>query len=182
VGLPVFRYHPNPIATGVVVRSDNQCVVCGQRPGFVYNGIPHCREEIDERSICPWCIADGSAHDRLNATFTNRAMIGAGLVPPEPVFDAVVEEIAYRTPGFNAWQSERWFAHCEDGAAFLGAMGCAELNAAGPAALEAIRASTGLEGEDWDAFLGALDRADSPCAYLFRCLHCGQFGGYTDAD
>ena len=39
-----------------------------------------------------------------------------------------------------------------------------------------------LEGDDWLAFFDALDKDGSPTGYLFRCLHCGALGGYTDSD
>jgi uncharacterized protein CbrC (UPF0167 family) len=81
-----------------------------------------------------------------------------------------------------AWQTESWFTHCDDGAAFIGAMGCDDLLKVGQEAVGVIRDSTGLDGEDWDEFFAALDHDGSPRAYLFRCLRCGQFGGYTDAD
>jgi uncharacterized protein CbrC (UPF0167 family) len=61
-------------------------------------------------------------------------------------------------------------------------MGAADLTRAGGEAVGVIQDSTGLEGEDWDNFFAALDRDGSPRAYLIRCLHCGEFGGYTDAD
>jgi uncharacterized protein len=180
--LPPFRYHPDPIATGMIVASNDKCIVCEQERGYLYNGVPYCEEEVEELSICPWCISDGSAKDQLDAEFTDPASIGGGLVGTGPPPTEVVEEIAYRSPGFNAWQTESWFTHCDDGAAFVGAMGCDDLRKIGQEAVGVIRDSTGLEGEDWDDFFAALDRDGSPRAYLFRCLHCGQFGGYTDAD
>jgi uncharacterized protein len=90
--------------------------------------------------------------------------------------------IAHRTPGFRGWQQESWFAHCNDGAAFLGAVGRAELELHGPEAQRAIQTSTGIDADDWDGFFAALEKDGSPTAYLFRCQHCGVFGGYTDAD
>jgi uncharacterized protein len=59
-------------------------------------------------------------------------------------------------------------------------MGCDDLATLGQKAVGVIRDSTGLDGEDWDDFFAVLD--GSPRAYLFRCLHCGRFGDYTDAD
>jgi uncharacterized protein CbrC (UPF0167 family) len=179
---PLFRYHPDPIATGMIVASKNSCMICEQARGYVYNGVPYCEEEVEELSICPWCISDGSAHDQLDAEFTDSASIGSGLVGTGPPPIEVIEEIAYRSPGFNAWQTECWFTHCDDGAAFIGAMGCDDLTKLGQEAVRVIRDSTGLDGEAWDDFFAALDGDGSPCAYLFRCLHCGQFGGYADAD
>ncbi|WP_274521918.1 CbrC family protein [Burkholderia pyrrocinia] len=36
--LPAFRYHPDPLATGSVIRSDARCVCCGDARGYVYAG------------------------------------------------------------------------------------------------------------------------------------------------
>jgi uncharacterized protein CbrC (UPF0167 family) len=182
VELPHFRYHPDPVATRMFVASEGTCVVCRHARGFLYTGVPYSEEEIDEESICPWCIADGSAHEKLGAEFTDAASIGSGLVGTGPVSPEITEEIAFRTPGFSGWQSECWFTHCDDGAAFLGVMGGRELSGAGPEAIAAVQESTGLADESWNEFFAALDREGSPAAYLFRCLHCGRFGGYTDAD
>jgi len=34
----------------------------------------------------------------------------------------VVEEVAYRTPGFSGWQQERWWTHCREWRNCCGAM------------------------------------------------------------
>ncbi|ALX16434.1 hypothetical protein P350_32710 [Burkholderia cepacia JBK9] len=34
----------------------------------------------------------------------------------------------------------------------------------------------------WERFLAALDKDGSPAAYVFRCIHCGEPGGYPDCD
>jgi len=95
--LPKFKYHPNPIATGSVERSDVKCVCCGQARGFVYTGPVYSVENYED-CICPWCIADGSAHEKLEASFHDESGVGGGgewdEVPGE-----VVEEVAWRTPG-----------------------------------------------------------------------------------
>jgi uncharacterized protein len=52
VELPRFRYHPDPLATGMIVVSGEDCVVCEQARGYLYSGVPFCEEEVDEESIC----------------------------------------------------------------------------------------------------------------------------------
>jgi uncharacterized protein CbrC (UPF0167 family) len=133
--LPMFKYHPDPLRTGSVVRSDTQCVSCGKVRGYVYVGPVYAIKDYDD-CICPWCIADGSAHARLNATFHDESGVGGG-GEWDDVPEEVVEEIAWRTPGFNAWQQEQWWTHCGDGAKFLGCVGHDELTAAGDEAVEA---------------------------------------------
>jgi uncharacterized protein CbrC (UPF0167 family) len=109
--LPSFRYHPDPVATGSVVRADEACSVCGEARGFLYGGPVYSRH--DEELICPWCIADGSAHERYDAEFTD----SEGL---EDVPRDVVDEVTQRTPGFSGWQQEHWLSHCGDACAFVG--------------------------------------------------------------
>jgi uncharacterized protein CbrC (UPF0167 family) len=175
--LPHFRYHPDPIATGSVEPSDVTCALCSQARGYIYTGPVHCEEDHEE-DLCPWCIADGSAFELLGAEFTDSEGIGSfgDAVPGE-----VADEIAFRTPGFNSWQQARWFSCCGDGAEFLGPMGAKQLAAIGPAAIEAIRTGGEWErGKQWEDHFRALDREGEPTAYLFRCLTCHRYGGYSD--
>ena len=175
--LPRFKYHPDPLATGSVVASEATCPVCETARGFVYDG--SIFGEADVENICPWCIADGSAHEQCDVEFTDIADVG-GYGDWDDVPEHVAEEVAYRTPGFSGWQQERWYTHCGDACEFLGPMGKQQLENLGPQAVSAIRDESGFTDEDWTEFFESLDRDRGPTAYLFRCLHCGHFGGYTD--
>lgn len=180
MNVPGFKYHPDPVASGSVVESDTRCACCGESKGYVYVGPVYAEDELDS-SICPWCIADGSAQDQLGASFNDEDGIGDyGNWAPVP--EGVVREVAYRTPGFSGWQQERWWTHCGDAAAFIGRVGHKELLAYGPEAIAAIQESTCLTDDRWEHFFAALDKNGSPTAYLFRCLKCGVFGGYQDCD
>lgn len=177
---PKFRYHPNPIETGSVIESDAVCKCCEKERGYIYVGPVYCEDELDE-SICPWCIADGSAHEKFDTSFTDEVGIG-GYGDWEPVPEEVIETVAYRTPGFSGWQQEQWWTHCGDAAAFVGRAGRKELLSLGQEAVTAIRESTGLpEGQKWSEFFAALDKEGSPTAYIFRCTKCGALGGYQDS-
>jgi uncharacterized protein CbrC (UPF0167 family) len=181
MNLPQFKYHPDPLATGSVERSDATCVCCGQKRGFIYTGPVYAEEELYDR-ICPWCIADGSAQAKLGAEFTDAA--GVGGCPWDEVPGEVVAEVAYRTPGFCGWQQERWWTHCGDAAEFLGLAGGKEVEAYGPELIESLRDDAGLteNDEEWNRYYRALDKEGSPTAYVFRCRHCGRLGGYSDCD
>jgi uncharacterized protein CbrC (UPF0167 family) len=180
MNLPTFRYHPDPIGTGSIVESPEECCACGEPRGFVYAGPVYAEEDLDD-ALCPWCIADGTAHEQFAAEFVDAAAIGGDgewdAVPPE-----TVEEVAYRTPGFSAWQQEKWFTHCGDAAAFLGPAGWAELKRFGQQAIDAIAEESGLEGDELEDYLHSLDRDGGPTAYMFRCRNCNRFGGYSDRD
>jgi uncharacterized protein CbrC (UPF0167 family) len=95
--LPIFKYHPSPIATGSIVPSAEVCPVCGESRGFAYDSIPYGMNELEH--ICPWCIASGSAHEKFGVEFTDTEGVG-GQGQWEKVPKEVVEEVAFRTPGF----------------------------------------------------------------------------------
>jgi uncharacterized protein CbrC (UPF0167 family) len=178
-GIPKFRYHPDPVATGSVEASAVRCVCCDRERGYIYVGPVYAEEEY-EGKICPWCIADGSAHDKLDAEFVDLEGIG-DYGSWEPVDGSIATEVAFRTPGFSGWQQERWFTCCEDAAVFLGPAGYSELMKHGAKAVEAIRAELGWDdGPQWQEYLRSLSREGEPTAYLFRCSHCGTVGGYSD--
>ncbi|MGX8903930.1 CbrC family protein [Streptomyces netropsis] len=171
--LPVFPYHPDPVSTGAVIRSDTVCVCCGRARGFISTGPVYAVEDLGRR-LCPWCIADGSAAERFEARFTD-------VVDDVPLELLLV--ITGRTPGFAGWQQERWLTHCGDGAAFLGTVGAAEL-ANCPEALAGLREE--LADASWppaqtEQYLGALSKDGQPTAYLFRCRSCGSHLAYSDA-
>jgi uncharacterized protein len=114
--LPDFPYHPDPVATGAVAESDAVCVCCRRARGLLYTGPVYAPADLSE-ALCPWCIADGAAAARFDASFSD---------VPELPDDVPAETIAHvlrRTPGFRGWQQERWLFHCGDGAAFLGTAG-----------------------------------------------------------
>ena len=174
MNFPLFKYHPDPIASGSVAESDETCLCCDQKRGFIYTGPVYAIEDLDNK-ICPWCIADGSAAEKFEAVFTDEDGIGE-----EELAVETQEKVARRTPGFAAWQQERWLSCCNDAAAFLGPMGSAELKKLGPSALDALRAETGLEDEKWNDFFTSLDRHNGPTAYVFQCLHCSSIKAYCD--
>lgn len=178
--LPIFKYHSDPIATGSIELSENVCEACEQVRGFIYTGPVYAEEELVD-AICPWCIYDGTAHKKLNAHFVDTAGIG-GYGDWEKISNEIIEEVANKTPGFNGWQQERWFTHCSDAAEFLGAVGKKELEGLGRDAISAIKAEIGFDGSQWENYFQCLDKNDGPTVYIFKCLHCGKFGGYSDID
>ncbi|MEV0291813.1 CbrC family protein [Kribbella sp. NPDC050820] len=167
VGLPVFRYHPDPVATGSVAQSAEVCGRCGAARGFVYVGPTYAVEEVE--FLCPWCIADGSASKHFDAVFTTTD--GApGDVPAD-----VLDDVARRTPGFAGWQQERWMFHCADAAEFHGRAGWEQVRAT-PGAVDSLL----VEGWREDV-LPHLSADGDLTAYLFRCRHCGQGLAYADS-
>jgi hypothetical protein len=176
--LPTFKYHPDPVATGVVEASESPCLGCNRIRGHIYTG-PVDSEKFHHLSgsLCPWCIADGTAAARFGAVFND-----AGTM--EEVSPEVRWEIESRTPGFIGWQQEQWLACCGDAAAFLGLAGAKELRDQFPEAIRAVKEHLEedyeLEGADLEEFFHALKKDDQPTAYVFRCLHCRKYLAYVD--
>jgi len=165
--LPAFAYHPDPVATGSIMRSADVCERCRQARGYVYTGPTYSMDEVE--FLCPWCIADGSAAAAFRAEFTTAD--GAPADVPDTVLDAVLR----RTPGFAGWQQERWLFHCSDGAEFRGRIGYHDATAL-PGVIESITA------DDWsEDVLRHMSPDGDLTGYLFRCRQCGTFLAYADA-
>ena len=171
---PLFKYHPDPIASGSVAESETKCLCCERKTGFIYKGPVHAEDTL-ENKICPWCIADGSAAEKFEAVFTDEEGIGADELGVE-----TQEKLARRTPGFDGRKRGRWLACCNDAAAYLGAMGREELESLGPLVVEAVRMELGLQGAEWVNFFGSLHKDHGPTAYVFQCLHCSAIKAYAD--
>ncbi len=166
------------LATGAIrVDEDTPCLGCNRIRGYIYTGPAYTEKNfILTHHICPWCIADGTAAKLFGASFTDTAMID---VP-----DAVRKEIEQRTPGFHGWQQEEWLACCDDGAAFLGVAGNAELRRDFPDAIPAVKnflkEEMDLEDDDAEEYFESLQKGGEPSAYVFRCMHCGKYLAYVD--
>lgn len=177
MSLPEFRYHPDPIGSGSVIESDVTCRCCGQQRGYVCDAPVYAEEDLDGH-LCPWCIADGNASVKFEATFVDDEAFDDGI--PESVMD----EISQRTPGFASWQAEQWPACCDDATAFLTPAGIKEIRAgyreAESELLNYIIYEMKVSGGAATRLLQSLDKDNGPTAYLFRCLHCEKLHFYID--
>jgi len=177
MNLPSFKYHREPIQSGSVEKSNERCRCCNELRGYIYVGPVYSDEDLAD-SICPWCIADGAAHRKFGATFIDEAALPDGL--PE----SVIEEAAWRTPGYNAWQSERWFSCCNDAMTFLEPAGIQEIRASYRnlefSVLGNILYGLHISGGAATRLLESLHKQSGPTAYIFQCSHCGQYQTFVD--
>jgi uncharacterized protein CbrC (UPF0167 family) len=175
--LPEFRYHPDPIRSGSIVASDTQCVCCGARRGFIYAGPVYSEHELED-ALCPWCIANGSAHQTFDASFADPARF------PDDIPQEIVEEITWRTPGFSSWQEPEWLTCCGDAAAFLEPAGYPEIRAHYPqlegTLMTYIVHELEISGGAATRLLHGLNRDQGPTAYVFVCRHCDAQPAYID--
>ncbi|MBL0170337.1 MAG: CbrC family protein [Gemmatimonadaceae bacterium] len=179
-GLPHFRYHPDPLASGSVVISDATCECCGEARGHVYTGPCYAETELED-ALCPWCIADGSAHERLDVTFVDSEAFDDDAAEAAEAAQSCIME---RTPGFHAWQPERWPSCCDEPAAFVGPFGIAEIRERFPkiegSLMTSIVYDLGVSGGAAQRLLDSLKRDEAPTAFVFRCLHCDGMPAYVD--
>ena len=169
MSLPLFRYHPDPIRTGSIEASGQICICCKKQRGFIYMGPAYSEQDLD-KSLCPWCIADGSAHKKLRAEFVDTEAFPSGT--PQ----SAIAEITQRTPGYNAWQTEVWPLCCNDATAFLGPHGIADIRKEcyerEGEILTHIVQEMHISGSAASRLLNSLDKDRGPTLYLFKCLHC----------
>ena len=163
--LPHFRYHPDPIRTGAIVQSSDECECCGQRPGWAVKKPIYCEDEVE--TICPGCVADGSAAEKFHGSFNDdQSLIGAGLDK------AIVDEVCKRTPSYECWQQESWIACCDDACEFHGEAAKESLLALDQDGLMGLSAEAGLDFNDLVEMLKDYAPGGSPAVYHFVCRHC----------
>ena len=174
LGLPTFRYHPNPLETGAFEESADgvACDCCGKTTHIYYTAPFFSVENIEH--LCPDCIASGEAARKYNGSFQDDCSVDDGVDDP-----ARLDELIHRTPGYHGWQQEYWRAHCGDYCAFLGYVGARELRALG--VLEEVLDDPMWDDEQKEMIRESVNGGHLQC-YLFRCLHCGKHLVWLDFD
>lgn len=176
--LPSFRYHPDPVGSGSIIRSTDSCSACGHARGFIYDAVSFADDDTEIR-FCPWCIADGTAHGRYGIHFCPPENVG-GRDGWRRVSSQIAEEVSFRTPSFAAWQDDYWWTHCGDAAAFEAPMTIAKAEVLSADLIKMLRTQAEGEGYDWDE-IAEIRRDDNGfTVYVFRCLTCREYGGYYD--
>ena len=170
--LPFFKYHPDPLETGSFEEGEEKiCPCCGNKSKVYYSSFPYCSEDVEY--ICPTCISNGEAARKFDAEFVQNAEWHGENDEEKD------DELFHRTPGYMSWQGEYWLSCCDDYCAYMGTVGTRELKAM-DIADEVIE-----EYVQRGAFedIGEYLVKDGPmCGYLFKCLHCGKYHLWVDAD
>lgn len=164
--LPHFPYHKDPLVTGAIKASDTVCRCCGLARGYIYAASVYSREELRDR-LCPWCIADGSAAKRFEASFIeHHALAESG------VADSVIEEIDLRTPGYFSWQGATWLAHCNDACEFHGDATVEDVHQASTATKQQWMQDYEQAEKDWEWATRGYQPGGDSAFYKFVCKHC----------
>ena len=174
LGLPFFRYHPDPLDTGAFKESGEGvvCDCCGKISHFFYTTPFYSVDDIEY--LCPECIASGRASQKFDGDFQDEYSVEDGVSDPEKM-----DELVHRTPGYCAWQQEYWRAHCSDCCAFLGYVGARDLRALG--VLDEVLEDPMWDEEQKELIRESVNGGHLQC-YLFRCLHCGKHLVWMDCD
>ncbi len=169
--LPDFEYFVDPIENGCITEKIAVCPCCQKQRSHMYVGPIYTVEEIDE--VCPWCIADGGAAKKWDASF-NDVYNAPDTVPPH-----VIDTISTRTPGYVTWQGNRWIFHEDRALVFVGEVAGAELLDEGnERKIFACRTALAEWSDDFD--LSDVTIAGQPAVYLFRDRKTGGFIAYAD--
>lgn len=83
LGLPAFRYHPNPLETGAFEESADGvvCDCCGKTTHIFYTAPFYAVEDI--AYLCPECIANGEAARKYDGSFQDDFSVDDGVDDPE---------------------------------------------------------------------------------------------------
>jgi uncharacterized protein len=162
---PRFRFHSDPIATGSARPSESPCRCCGFARGFVVGGV-YSTHHLDD-SICPWCVADGSAAERFDASFVQDVEV--------PVSADDYREVLERTPGYTSWQGENWLVHCGVPMVFHGDISKAELHSLRDKDREKVIDDYPFlfDGIEWSVLVEDYEPGGQPAFYKFTCFRCG---------
>lgn len=160
--LPKFRFHTDPPAPHVLKDSSLPCAACGEIRGV---SVTSHYGPVSHECICPWCVADGTAAAKLDASFVQHI--------EDPVEEALRDELNLRNPGYESWQGESWLAHCGIPCVFHGDLPPAEVLAL-PADAEAAFLAENDWLDDWDDLkLAYSENRAHPALYKFVCGDCG---------
>lgn len=139
------------------------------RPGWIYIGHMYGGDGDKEPSVCPWCIADGSAAAWYRGSF-NTVAGGAS--------HESTESVERRTPGIETWQDLTWPVCCGEACIFRGQAQYEQLTRTWPqagAALLATYEPGWLGTQTPEEFLEFFKAECDPGAYAFQCRTCNRW-------
>lgn len=174
LGIPTFKYHPNPLATKAFEESKEGlvCDCCGEVTHIYYQTPFYSIDDVE--CLCPTCIANGNAATKFNGSFQDDLSIEEGVNDLDKI-----DELIHRTPGYCGWQQEYWRVHCGDFCAYLGYVGASELKALG--IMEEVLDDLIWDDEQKQMIKESVNGGHLQC-YLFKCLHCGKHLVWMDYD
>ncbi|HBB56227.1 MAG TPA: hypothetical protein DCZ49_08600 [Hyphomonadaceae bacterium] len=102
--LPHFAFFVDPFKDDAFERSEEACACCGKPRGW--RATCGIYSEADPDTICPWCVADGSAARKFRGHFNTLETV-------DGLSQEHAKAITERTPLPLTWQDFDW--PCADG-------------------------------------------------------------------
>ncbi|WP_444946479.1 CbrC family protein [Microbulbifer sp. VTAC004] len=173
--LPVFKYYPDPIGTGAIEKTNEECECCEKYRGYRATSTIYAIDEVE--TICPWCIFDGSAVAKFDGEFSSSHSLLSDAIAMD-----IVKEVCERTPSFISWQQERWLSHCNDACEFHGNAEKSDLEELSGEDLNEFLSSEYISTDMWPSVLQSYVKGGGFAVYKFMCRGCGKNRFYTDCD
>ncbi len=170
--LPTFKYFADPYGANTqrkFIESDLECDCCGRVRGYIYSDSQYSDE--DEDCVCPWCIADGSAHQKYDTLYSicHKDSIGA-------------DEVWHRTPAVESIQDFTWPSHCGEACVFVGDADSRMLTSLKePLAGELRRLAKAYDMPTDELISCAMPKGDI-FFNMFQCRQCQQYQLHADMD
>ena len=116
IELPHFPFHRDPRASGSIRETDAPCECCGEKRGVAYEGVVYCLDSPE--TLCPWCIADGSAETKYDASFFDADFVDDDFNTVD--LPAETHSLVFgRTIGFSTFNPIGWWVHCGEPAEYV---------------------------------------------------------------
>lgn len=162
--LPHFTYITDAYARTVFLKNTITCDCCRQESRYHYDG-PFYTAAEGEIALCPWCIHDGSAAAKYDASFND--LYGKSLA------EAVVTAVCEQTPGYSSWQDQTWATHCRDACVYHGEATAQDVAGANEQSRQQWMRDYGQDAESWAHFMDGYQPGGDQGVYKFCCRHCG---------
>lgn len=114
--LPQFPYHRDPIASGSIKETGAVCECCGKARGAMFKGVVYAADAPDV--LCPWCIADGLAAEKYDASFFDAYFCDDAMNEVKMPVE-VHRQVFSETIGFATFNPIGWWVHCGEPAEYV---------------------------------------------------------------
>ncbi|EJO0604148.1 CbrC family protein [Salmonella enterica] len=162
--LPQFTYVSDEYVKIVFVKTTSICDCCKRESHYRYSG-PIYMTGDNDISLCPWCIHDGSAAKKYQASFNE--------IYGEELAESVITKVCEQTPGYNSWQDQSWATHCNDACVYHGDATSEDVAEASAQTRQQWMRYYEQDAESWSHFMKDYRPGGDQGVYKFICRHCG---------
>ncbi|CNJ22051.1 hypothetical protein HB991_17330 [Yersinia mollaretii] len=161
--LPHFIYVSDEYAREIFTKGTVKCDCCEKMSDYSYIGPIHMPGTADP-ILCPWCIHDGSAAKKYQASFNELydGELAASI-------HTIVRE---QTPGYCTWQDLSWATHCHDACVYHGDATTEDVALASEQTRKQWMNDYAMREEDWSHFMKDHQPHSDQGVYKFICRHC----------